>query len=118
MTAVALGLSGCVVGPNFLTPPAPNVDTYLAPAVAERSEPASKAVPSPGAHLPADWWHVLGSRRLNDLVELGLEYNTDLQAAEAGLRVAEANAMATSGWFCQLRGLWRFCHAITNNAAR
>ncbi len=86
----ALVATGCMVGPDFESPPAPNVDAYL-PAGAGRDAIV------PNADLPGDWWRVLGSRRLNGLIEAGLQFNTDLAAAEAALRAAEASTMAVRG---------------------
>ncbi len=85
-----------MVGPNFEAPPAPPVDHYL---------PANLGVREPSAantrrtDVAADWWKVLGSRRLNGLIELGLVNNADLASAEAAIRVAEANALALRGGF-------------------
>lgn len=91
--AVALAtatVAGCMVGPDFEPPPPPNVDNYLPGG-------ADKKMAAPGAHLPGDWWRVLGSRRLNELIEAGLLHNADLAAAEAALRAAEASTMAVRG---------------------
>ena len=95
--AATIVVGGCVVGPDFQVPPAPNVDTYLPDGA--RSDGVVTS-PSPGAHLPADWWHLFGSSRLSGLVENGLQANADLGAAEAALRAAEATTMAIRG------GLW------------
>lgn len=105
--ALALVLGGCVVGPNFTEPHAPPVTGYL-PAAADRDREKPKGVKViPGAHLPGDWWQVLGSTRLNELIELGMTHNADIEAAEAALRVAEYNALAVRGSFWPtVQGSW------------
>src|SRR6185295_19511598 len=50
-----------------------------------------------GAEISAQWWKVFRSRDLNRLIETGIDNNADLQAAEAALRAAQANAMALRG---------------------
>src|SRR5262249_24433577 len=50
-----------------------------------------------GADIPARWWELFGSRHLNALIEQGIILNADLQAAEAAVRVAQANASAQRG---------------------
>ena len=47
--------------------------------------------------MPAQWWELFRSRHLNDLIEQGIAHNADLQAAEAAVRVAQANALAQRG---------------------
>ena len=93
---LAAGVSGCMVGPNFETPPPPPVDGYLPANLGLNA----KGVPAPRrTDVAGDWWTVLGSRQLNGLIELGLANNADLAAAEAAIRVAEANALALRGGF-------------------
>ena len=86
-----------MVGPDFVVPETPPVGTYLPASVATQN--AAAADVKPGAQLSGDWWHMLGSRRLNALIEMGLANNADLAAAEAALRVADANALALRGGF-------------------
>ena len=83
-------LTGCAVGPDFLTPAPPPVKGYL---------PGSSGAPGTvrGADIAAKWWEVFRSRTLNRLIEDGINNNADLQAAEAALRAAQANALALRG---------------------
>ena len=81
-----LALTGCAVGPDFKQPDAPPVEGYLPGQVISRP-----------VEVPGRWWEQLRSQPLNRLVEDGLNYNTDLQAAEAAVRVAQANALAQRG---------------------
>jgi NodT family efflux transporter outer membrane factor (OMF) lipoprotein len=50
-----------------------------------------------GRDIPGDWWRVFGSRALRTLTERALENNPDLAAAQAALRVAQANLAAGKG---------------------
>ena len=62
---------------------------------------------APGADIPPRWWELFRSRHLNDLIEMGIAHNTDLQAAEAAVRVAQANALAQRGaLFPQVAANW------------
>ena len=89
-------LTGCAVGPNFQTPEAPDVTGYLA-----RGGTAGSTIPGQAlarnADISARWWELFHSRHLNALIEQGIAYNADLEAAEAALRVAQANALAQRG---------------------
>src|SRR3954447_21390276 len=78
----ALALSGCVVGPNYVSP-APHQ-----PAQAGFVSAASPAfVP---AEPPADWWRLYDAPILDRLVAEALAANTDLRVAAANLRQAQA----------------------------
>ena len=85
-------LTGCAVGPDFAPPPAPGVPSYL---------PGGDRAPGRsllnGADIPARWWELFRSRHLNELMEHGIAYNGDLEAAEAAVRIAQANALAQRG---------------------
>jgi NodT family efflux transporter outer membrane factor (OMF) lipoprotein len=87
-------LGGCAVGPDFLPPPIPAAEQYLADPQGDRV--AGRAVLHDAA-VPAQWWELFRSPALSRLVEQGLIRNADLAAAEAALRVAEANALAQRG---------------------
>ena len=60
-----------------------------------------------GADISSRWWELFRSRGLNDLIEQGIMHNADLQAAEAAVRVAQANALAQRGaLFPQVAANW------------
>lgn len=94
--------SACVVGPNFKSPAAPAVSSYTA-----RTPQTTEGTPGvPGGQsqhfvsnsdIPADWWTLFRSRRLNALIQQALANNTDLKAAEAALRVAHETTRAQRG---------------------
>lgn len=94
--ALAGSVAGCMIGPDFSPPPPPPVDSYLP---ADTGTSRSAAAVARRTDIAGDWWRILGSHKLNELIELGLENNADLAAAEAALRVAQANTMALRGGF-------------------
>ena len=91
-------LTGCAVGPDFQPPPPPGVSGFLPPG---RAPATSNPLPGQqlvaGASIPDRWWELFRSRHLNDLITQGIIHNTDLQAAEAAVRVAQATALAQRG---------------------
>ncbi len=102
----ALALSACAVGPNFVPPEAPPVSRYTKeplknPSAADtvRTRQGGSADQSfvSGADIPAEWWKLFHSKALNRLVEQALANNPTLEAAQAGLRVAQQNVLAQKG---------------------
>ena len=88
-----IALSGCAVGPNFVEPQPPVVAGYLPDGTGRN--PGQRA--TYGAELTARWWGLFGSGHLNTLIEQGIANNPDLKAAEAAVRMAQANALAVRG---------------------
>ncbi len=91
LTAATLSLAGCVVGPNYKTPPA-----ILAPSFKETT-PSSFAENDgwkPGrpsdAALKGDWWTLFQDAQLNQLEPQVDTANQTLKAAEANFRAARA----------------------------
>jgi NodT family efflux transporter outer membrane factor (OMF) lipoprotein len=76
-------LTSCAVGPDFRTPLAPESRGYTP----GQSLKATRDV-------PGLWWERFRSPGLNSLIDAGLAHNSDLEAAEAAVRVAQANALA------------------------
>ena len=76
-------LTACAVGPDFRSPEPPPAQGYF---------------PGQSLHgssdVPGRWWERFRSERLSRLIDDGLVHNTDLQAAEAAVRVAQANALS------------------------
>jgi NodT family efflux transporter outer membrane factor (OMF) lipoprotein len=93
--------AGCVVGPDFKRPAAPDVSGYSAhPVSVTASSPGVAGAAQrldPGAEVPADWWTLFQSKPLNDLVAQALANNHDLKAAQAALRAARENVLARRG---------------------
>jgi NodT family efflux transporter outer membrane factor (OMF) lipoprotein len=102
--AAAALVCGCSVGPNF-APPAPPDATGYTPG---RSPTGTASAPVAGGagqrfrkgrDIPGDWWRLFGSRPLKNLIERALRNNPDLAAAQAALRVSQANLAAGKGAF-------------------
>ncbi|MBR1218103.1 efflux transporter outer membrane subunit [Bradyrhizobium sp. U87765 SZCCT0131] len=100
----AVLLSSCAVGPNFSSPPTPDVAGYTPePLASPRAAPGAPRVAGQrftnGADIPTRWWAAFRSKPLNDLIRLSIEHNPSLQASEAAIRVAQFNALAQRGLF-------------------
>ena len=75
--------AGCMVGPDYVRPPAPTPDRWgeIEPAS------ASKATYDPA---PADWWTTFADPHLTSLIERAVMSNLDLQQAASRVRQARA----------------------------
>jgi multidrug efflux system outer membrane protein len=76
---LALGLSGCTVGPNYQTP------KTATPAAYAHAEAAFPAEP-----IQTEWWRQFQDPTLTRLVQTALATNLDLRAATARVREARA----------------------------
>ena len=99
---VAALVGGCAVGPNFKRPQAPQTDAYTAdalpPKTAASEGPAGTAQAYVnGGDIPAQWWTLFHSEKLNALVEQSLKGSPDVIAAQAALRQAHENLLAQEG---------------------
>ena len=101
---LAFCLTGCAVGPNFKRPTPPAATDYG--SASTRAETASAAVTGGGTQrlvvgmdIPAQWWAVFQSDKLNALVEQSLQANPNLAAAKAALRQAHELYLAQRGTF-------------------
>src|SRR5580704_15807474 len=102
--AAAAVVSGCAVGPDFKTPPAPDVNGYTPNPLPAQSGAGGDSAGGPqrfvvGRDLPGDWWRLFGSPELKSLVDRAVQNNADLAAAQAALRVAQSNMLAGAGAF-------------------
>ena len=102
MLACSALIAGCAVGPDFRRPGAPAVDGYTPEPLATESVAAQ--MPGGAAQrfvrdmdVPGQWWTLYRSPALNSLVEQALKANPTLQSAQAALRAAEENYLATRG---------------------
>ena len=102
VTLPALLLAGCAVGPNFHSPPAPDVTGYTArPLPAETASAnvhggaAQQFVT--GLDIPGEWWELFHSQALDRMIADALKANPSLAAAEAALREANENVYAAEG---------------------
>jgi NodT family efflux transporter outer membrane factor (OMF) lipoprotein len=103
--ALVASLSDCAVGPNFKRPAPPTAGNYgNAPSQGE-----TVASPATGGSaqrfvndidIPAQWWTLFQSPKLNQLVEQSLKGNPNIAAAKATLRQAHELYLAerTTYW--------------------
>jgi NodT family efflux transporter outer membrane factor (OMF) lipoprotein len=96
--------AGCVVGPKFKKPPAPDVGGYTpTPITTTNTTPnvsggeAQRLVD--GKDIPGEWWDLFHSKPLDDLIERALKANPDLKAAQAALLVAREDVLAQRGFY-------------------
>ncbi|MBU0945179.1 MAG: efflux transporter outer membrane subunit [Proteobacteria bacterium] len=86
-------LAGCTVGPDFKRPPPPEVETYTStPIVLGESQRFSEK-----GEDNQQWWHELGSPKLNALIDEALSANPTLAGARATLRQANELYVAQAG---------------------
>jgi outer membrane protein TolC len=89
--SIIAALSGCAVGPNFKRPAAPT-DSGYGSAAAQGEIPSSEATGGSAQRLvadmdiPAQWWTLFQSPKLDRLVEQALQANPNVTAAQAALR--------------------------------
>ena len=101
---VAMLLTGCVVGPDFKKPPAPQVDRYTATTLPTTTESTNVAGGNTqrfvnGMDIPREWWAMFHSCQLNTLIERSLKNNPNLKAAQSALAVANENVLAQKGLY-------------------
>jgi len=101
-SAASLGLVSCIQGPNFVRPQPPTVMSYTAQPLPPETVSADTIGGDAQRFLqdndvPGDWWTLFGSPALNGLVEQALRANPDLEVAQAALRQAGENYLATAG---------------------
>jgi NodT family efflux transporter outer membrane factor (OMF) lipoprotein len=80
LLGLALAMSGCAVGPNFMPPEASVQDNWI--------EKGDKRVSN--KEIKSNWWRAFKDPTLDRLVELAAEQNLPVQIA--GLRILEARA--------------------------
>src|SRR5262249_10412556 len=103
---MALLLSGCAVGPNFVHPAPPTVSGYTATAPPGTlapgfGEPEQRFLT--GAEISSDWWELFHSPALSDAVRDAIAGNQTLAAAEASLaRAQDALAQARAAFYPQI----------------
>lgn len=96
-------LAGCSpVGPDFVRPAAPPVQQYTEGAqprktVASRAQDGAAQAFVSGAEIPADWWRLFHSSKLDGLIEKALQNSPTIAAAQAALVNAREYAAAQRG---------------------
>ncbi len=106
MMAVSVVISGillgCAVGPDFQAPKAPTTTAYTAevlPAETATAPGIAGAAQrfSPGKDIPQEWWTLLHSEELDQLIRQALADSPTVAAAKARLREADENRRAQYG---------------------
>lgn len=116
-----LFLGGCVVGPNFKRPAAPNVTGYTVTPLSTTSSTANISGGESqrfidGRDIPGEWWALFHSQPLNDLIERSLKANPSIKAAQAALLVAKENMLAQRGFYYPSVGAgFSASHSKTSN---
>ncbi|MBA2655684.1 MAG: efflux transporter outer membrane subunit [Tatlockia sp.] len=104
LALIFLILSGCTLGPDFHRAPPPPIKHYTrdklpANTVSTSSLAGKSQFFVNGQDIPAEWWKAFHSKPLNQLIKAALIANPDLQAADAGLRMAQELALAQRAFF-------------------
>jgi NodT family efflux transporter outer membrane factor (OMF) lipoprotein len=104
LLATAALNAGCMVGPDFRRPAAPNINGYAKDPLPTQTASASVTGGEAqrfvqGQDIPGQWWKLFHSRALNVLIEQALKANPDLQVAQASLRLAMENVYAQLGFY-------------------
>jgi NodT family efflux transporter outer membrane factor (OMF) lipoprotein len=112
--------AGCVVGPNYKRPAAPNVPGYT-PSLPTTTSSSPNVTGgeaqtfAQGRDIPGDWWALFHSKPLNDLIERSLKNNPDLKSVQAALLVARENVLAQRGaYYPQVSGSFSATRAKTS----
>ena len=93
----AVGLAGCMVGPDFRAPAPPSAGRYTPAPLPARTASAGQGDArggdaaqrfTAGGPVAERWWTLFGSARLDALEEEALKANADLAAAQAALKQA------------------------------
>lgn len=97
---LVFALIGCAVGPDFMRPAAPKTTRYTA-APTSRDIVSSAGYRTQhlrsGESLPAQWWTLFRSPRLNAVVVEAINGSPTLPAARATLAAARENVSAARG---------------------
>jgi NodT family efflux transporter outer membrane factor (OMF) lipoprotein len=104
--AVAMLVTSCAVGPDFLHPAAPEITRYTRELLTHTSSTdvasGQRQAFLPGRDIPEQWWGLFKSPRLNALIAQALHNNQNLQSALASLRAAKEAVYAQEGKFFPL----------------
>ena len=95
-------LAGCAAGPDFKRPTAPEVSRYTASPLPTQTASASMALGdaqrlSTETSVSAQWWHNLGSSKLDALIAQAFQASPTLAAAKATLRQSQEISSSRAG---------------------
>jgi NodT family efflux transporter outer membrane factor (OMF) lipoprotein len=95
LAALAAGLAGCTVGPDYRPPDVKVSESFVAaPAPPADAANGSKEVPGPGL---AHWWTGLGDAELDRLVDRAVASNYDVEIALTRLQEARTEQAVVLG---------------------
>ena len=94
---LALGLAGCVVGPDFHRPAAPQTTAYLPPSESTPGTAQPGAPVATSGDAPVRWWAAYGSPTLDTLVDRAIANNRSLAESNATLARSRAELAAVRG---------------------
>jgi len=94
-------LTSCMVGPDFISPKAPDVVRYTQEDLPKQTIAADGMTQNFefGEKVNPDWWRLFNSTKLNVLVSKALANNHNLQSAQENLRQSQTNLQAGYGVF-------------------
>jgi len=114
--------TGCVVGPKFNRPAAPEGAAYP-PTASSTTTNAPNTAGGDGQHfndkvdISGEWWTLFHSKQLSDLIERSLKASPDIKAAQAALGVARETTLAQKGaYYPNLSGTFSASRAKTSIA--
>jgi NodT family efflux transporter outer membrane factor (OMF) lipoprotein len=101
--ALALSVTGCAVGPDFVRPAPPGDNGFLPGGASADAAAATRGLDT-ACHcgtdgMPADWWALLGNPPLDALVQRAQRASPTLAAARATLARAQELRQAGAGVF-------------------
>src|SRR5664280_641183 len=106
VSCLTLALGGCLVGPDFKPPAPPDVDAYRTPeSPAQKAESDTDAAQriALGQRIPAQWWALFHSSRLDETLRQAIAASYTLAAAKATLaQVQEAIVEARAALYPQV----------------
>ncbi len=98
LPALLLALESCAVGPDFISPPPPDVDRFTPEKITRIADGKQGGVRFvAGGEVPQRWWEAFRNKGLNRLVEAAVDKNPSLQSAEAAIKIAYYTAEAQKG---------------------
>ncbi len=97
-------LAGCAAGTDFRPPSVPVATAYAPEPLPSQTASSDTSLGgaqtfSASRNIPADWWTLFQSAKLNALIDRALKANPDVEAAQAALRAAQQSVIAQQGFF-------------------
>lgn len=99
LTSVAALLTGCMVGPDFERPAAPQTNGYTPQKVdiAKAAGEEEQQHLAMGQKISGDWWKLFRAQRLDAVIRRAIADNQTLAAAKATLAQAQTAVAQASG---------------------